>query len=215
LTGFVFGQRVNTAGANPIVTGSAYFVRGDWIKALGRNVAREIVTLKDGTENSGHVVGVSTDTTVEMVLSDGMRKTIRLADISTRVSPRAFSFEIPSRSLHIQPTDNSYGADAINIRFNPAMLHSGMSLLTHKPQVPLSTLPGTEGGISDKALTFMVVNDIAAGTIANAIAIPLVFSASTLHTRQLLYAAENAAAGQSKYAPQVYANGTIHYYPTH
>jgi hypothetical protein len=214
LNGVVFNQQVDSTGQIPKVTGQAYFLRGEWLKELGRTLAPETVTIKDGTDYSGHI-GTATDTTLEMVLTDGTRKSVPLADITSLTSPRAFTFEIFSKSIRIQPADNSYTAEAMNIRFKPAMFHSAHALafMNRKPAVPTSRLPGTEGGISDKAIDFMVINDIAVGTIANVIGIPIAFSASTLHSRQLLFIGANNSAGQPLFSPQVYANGSVHFYP--
>ena len=214
LTGVVFNQQVESTGANPKVTGQAYMVRGDWLKALGGNVAPEVVTLKDGTEFSGHV-GSATPTTLEMELFDGTRKSVPLAAVTAIVSPRAFTFEIPSRSMRIQPADNSYAADAINISFSPAVFHhAALAFHSHKPKVPPSTLPGTEGGISSKTLAFFAINDIIVNTLANAIGIPLVMRPPSLINRQLLFFNANESDGQPLFAPQIYANGTVHFYPT-
>jgi hypothetical protein len=151
-----------------------------------------------------------------MLVIDGTRKSVPFANIASITSPRSFTFEIPSRSVRIDPTNNSYVADAINIRFKPDVFRGGLAFMSRKPQVPTSTLPGTEGGISNKALTFMVVNDLVVGTVANAIAIPIVFTRpESLATRQLLFINGNQTVNQPIFEPQVWANGTIHFYPTH
>jgi len=215
LTGVVFNQQVDSTGANPKVTGHAYFLRGEWLKELGRTINPETLTLNDGTVYTGHISSAS-DTALEMLVTDGSRKSVPFTNIASIISPRAFTFEIPSRSVRIEPANNSYVADAINIRFKPAVFRGGLAFVSRKPVVPTSTLPGTEGGISNKALTFMAVNDIMVGTVANAIAIPIVFGRPTpLITRQLLFINGNQSDNQPLYSPQVWANGTIHFYPTH
>jgi len=216
LAGIVFNQQVDSTGQIPKVTGQAYFLRGEWLKELGRMLGPETVTIKDGTEFSGHI-GTATDTTLEMLLADGSRKSVPLSDVTAIISPRAFTFDIFSRSIRIQPADNSYAADTMNIRFTPSVVHSvhALAFRARKPQVPISTLPGAEGGISDKALDFMVVNDIVVGTIANCIGMPLVFRPPSLVNRQLLFINGNQSDNQPLYSPQIWANGTIHFYPTH
>jgi hypothetical protein len=95
------------------------------------------------------------------------------------------------------------------------MFHSHLALFSsNKPQVPKSTLPGTEGGISNKYIATMIATDIIAGTIAPAIAIPITFTRSTLHARQLEFINQNNSVALPPFSPQIWGNGTIHFYPT-
>jgi hypothetical protein len=59
----------------------------------------------------------------------------------------------------------------------------------------------------------MIATDIVSNTIAPAIAIPITFTRSTLHARQLLFFNENNSVSQPPFAPQIWQNGTIHFYP--
>jgi hypothetical protein len=215
MSGVIFDEQLDSSGASPKVTGSAYLLRGEWLKNLGRNVAPEIVSIKGGDSCSGHIVGSPSETELEMILSDGTRKTLKLDEIASITSPRAFTFEIPTRSVKISPTDNTYVADAVNVNFRPSMFHSQIAFYSRKPKVPVSTLPGTEGGISNKTITFLAVNSFAVNTLANAIAIPIIFArSSSLGQEQILFRAGNLADGLNPYTPQRYANGTIHFYPS-
>ena len=162
--------------------------------------------------SSGHI-GSVTDTTLEMILTDGTRKSVPLKQIETIVSPRAFTISMPASSMKIEPSDNSYQADAMSISFTPAMFHSGVRFLARGPQVPKSNLPGVEGGISNKILAQMVITDLVVNTVAPAIAIPVIFRGPTLHDQQLLHGAGNASQGQPYFAPQFYKDGSVALYP--
>lgn len=214
LTGVVINPKLTTEGTSSVITGLAYFTKGEWLNNLGRNQASEIVTLNDGMALSGHIGGTSS-TAVDMVLADGTRRSVNFSDIAAIQSPRAYPFRIPASSVKIEPSDGSYTAEVANASFTPAMFHSRLSLFSsNKPQVPKSTLAGTEGGISNKYLATMIATDIISGTIVPAVAIPIVFTRSTLHARQLLYINENAGSAQPPFSPQIWSNGSLHFYPT-
>ena len=214
LSGIVFNHQVVTTGVKPKVTGQAYFLKGEWLNEFGRNIQDEIVTAKDGTEFSGHVRGAK-GATLDLQLNDGNSKSLPIDSILSIVSPRSYSFEISTEALRIDPTDNSYNGDATDIRFTPNVFHSRVAFLPQKSKVPRSTLAGTEGGINNKTLAMFAVNDVMINTVANVIAIPIVFGRPIpLITRQLLFFSGNASDGQPLYSPQVWANGTVHFYPT-
>lgn len=214
LTGVVINPKLATEGSSSVITGLAYFTKGEWLTNLGRNQASEIVTLNNGMALSGHVGGASS-TALDMVLADGTRRTVNFSDIAAIQSPRAYPFRIPASSVKIEPSDGSYTAEVASASFTPAMFHSRLSLFSsNKPQVPKSSLPGTEGGISNKYLATMIATDIISGTIVPAIAIPIVFTRSTLHARQLLYINENAGSAQPPFSPQIWGDGSLHFYPT-
>ncbi len=214
LTGVVINPKLTTEGTSSIITGLAYFTKGEWLTNLGRNQASEVVTLNNGMALSGHIGGANA-TALDMVLADGTRRTVNFSDIAAIQSPRAYPFKIPASSVKIEPSDGSYTAEVANASFTPAMFHSHLSLFSsNKPQVPKSSLPGTEGGISNKYLATMIATDIISGTIVPAIAIPIVFTRSTLHARQLLYINENAGSAQPPFSPQIWGDGSLHFYPT-
>jgi hypothetical protein len=213
LTGVVINPSLVTAGTANTVTGIAYFTKGEWLSNLGPNRASEYVTLKDGATLSGHIAGATT-TALDMVLADGTRRTVNFSELESITSPRAYPFKIPASSVKIEPSDGSYTAEVTTASFTPAMFHSHLALFgSNKPRVPKSTLAGTEGGVSNKYIATMIATDIISNTIAPAIAIPITFTRSTLHARQLLFFNENNSVSQPPFAPQVWSNGTIHFYP--
>lgn len=213
LTGVVINPKLVTAGADNTLTGLAYFTKGEWLTNLGSNRASEIVTLSNGMALSGHIAGAGT-TALDMVLADGTRRSVNFADLESITSPRAYPFKIPASSVKIEPSDGSYTAEVAMASFSPAMFHSHLALFSsNKPRVPKSTLPGTEGGISDKYIATMIATDIITGTIAPAIAIPITFTRSTLHARQLSFINQNNSVALPPFNPQIWSNGTIHFYP--
>ena len=214
LTGVVINPKLVTEGSSSVITGLAYFTKGEWLTNLGRNQASEIVTLNDGLALAGHIGGASS-TALDMVLADGTRRSVSFTDISAIQSPRAYPFRIPASSVKIEPSDGSYTAEVASVSFTPAMFHSHLALFSsNKPQVPKSTLPGTEGGVSNKYIATMIATDIIAGTIAPAIAIPIVFTRSTLHARQLSFINQNNGLALPPFTPQVFSNGSVYFYPT-
>ncbi len=213
LTGVVINPKLTTEGTSSVITGLAYFTKGEWLTSLGRNQASEIVTLNDGMALSGHIGGTSSSA-LDMVLADGTRRSVNFSDIAALQSPRAYPFRIPATSVKIEPSDGSYTAEVASASFTPAMFHSHLALFSsNKPQVPKSSLPGTEGGVSNKYIATMIATDIISGTIAPAIAIPIVFTRSTLHARQLEFINQNNGVGQKPFTPQIFSNGSINFYP--
>jgi hypothetical protein len=218
LTGVILNPKLSTATTGSstdtsTITGIAYFLKGEWLSNLGRNQSSEIVTLTNGTVLAGNIGGTS-NTALDMVLVDGTHRSIDFSNVESITSPRAYPFKIPASSLKIEPSDGSYTAEVNSVSFTPAMFHSGLNLFaTNKPQVPKSTLPGTEGGISNKYIATMIATDILVNTIAPAIAIPIVFTRSTLKDQQLLFINGNNSLAQPPFSPQVYANGTVHFFP--
>jgi hypothetical protein len=197
-------------GNQTVVSGLVYFVSGDLLANLGRNKAIDIVTTAAGTEIPGHIQR-ATETAIEMQVTDGTRKNILLKDVSDIYSSKAFNFEMLSSSLKIQPSNNSYNADATEISFKPA--HKGaLGYIAHRPQQPASNLPGTEGGVKTSSLRQMVAIDIA-NMLAPAIAVPLIFRGPSLAQRQVLQGYGNGSDGQPYFAPQTWANGTYHPFP--
>ncbi|CAN5380482.1 hypothetical protein BH10CYA1_BH10CYA1_21030 [soil metagenome] len=214
LTGVVINPKLVTEGSSSVVTGLAYFTKGEWLTNLGRNQASEIVTLTNGMALAGHIGGTSS-TALDMVLADGTRRSVNFSDVAAIQSPRAYPFRIPASSVKIEPSDGSYTAEVASVSFTPAMFHSHLALFSsNKPQVPKSTLPGTEGGVSNKYIATMIATDIIAGTIAPAIAIPIVFTRSTLHARQLQFINQNNGLAQPPFSPQIFGNGSVYFYPT-
>ncbi len=215
LTGIVINPKLSTENNQSTVTGIAYFLHGEWLSNLGRNLASEVVDLTDGAALSGHIGGTSSSA-LDMVLVDGTRRSINFSDVSSITSPRAYPFKIPASSIKIEPSDGSYTAEVNEITFTPAMFHSRLALFSsNKPQVPKSTLPGTEGGVSNKYIATMIATDIISNTIAPSIAIPIVFTRSTLHARQLLFINGNNSVSAPPFQPQIFGNGSIYTYPTH
>lgn len=214
LTGVVINPKLTQEGSGSVITGLAYFTKGEWLTNLGRNQAFEVVTLNDGAALSGHIAGAS-NSVLDMVLVNGTRRSVNFSEVASITSPRAYPFRIPANSVKIEPSDGSYTADVSNATFNTNMFHGRLALFSsNKPHVPKSSLPGTEGGVSDKYIATMIATDIIVGTIAPAVAIPIVFTRSTLHARQLSFINQNADAGQPPFSPQFFSNGSVYFYPT-
>ncbi len=91
LTGVVINSKLVTEGSSSVITGLAYFTKGEWLTNLGRNQASEIVTLNDGMALSGHIGGANS-TALDMVLADGTRRSVNFSDIAAIQSPRAYPF---------------------------------------------------------------------------------------------------------------------------
>jgi hypothetical protein len=214
LTGVVVNPKLSTENGTSTVTGIAYFLKGEWLSNLGRNQSSETVTLNNGSALSGHVAGAS-NSALDMVLVDGTRRSINFSDVASIISPRAYPFRIPATSVKIEPSDGSYTAEVKDITFTTAMFHSRLAVFSpNKPQVPKSNLPGTEGGISNKYIATMIATDIITNTIAPAIAIPIVFTRSTLHARQLEFINQNNSVGEKPFTPILENNGSLYFYPT-
>ncbi|HEY9676673.1 MAG TPA: hypothetical protein V6C76_01630 [Drouetiella sp.] len=211
LSGVVINSKLEQQGTSSVITGIAFFTKGEWLPNLGRNQASEVFTLSNGSAAAGHVLGTSA-TAVDIMQADGTRRTINFADITAVSSQHAFDFRIPASSVKIEPSDGSYTAEVTNASFGTSMLRGGL-LASHKPQVPKSTLPGTEGGVSNKYIAAMIATDILVNTVAPAVAIPITFTRSTLHARQLEFINSNNSVGQKPFTP-IFYDGTAHFYPT-
>jgi len=208
LSGIIIQPSLLTEGSNTVISGTSYFFNGEWLDNLSSSRAVELIKLVDGTILSGRVAN-ATDKNVDVVLADGSRRTINIVDISSILSPRAFTFRIIADSVKRDPSDGSYTADVSGVTFDQRR-----QVISQKPKIPQSTLPGTEGAVSNKQIATMIATDVLVSDVLPAIAIPLIFTRSTLHARQLLYTSRNSNAGQNAYAPQIYSDGTVHYYPT-
>ncbi len=182
-----------TAAASAL-SGLVYFNGGDWLKNLRRGRAKETIETADGQIYQGQISGVTRDQIAIDVLP-GQSKNIALANVKNIVSPYSYRFSAPAGDVKLSPDTGTTLCDAGVVSFAPSSSQPRLaSVFTSRPgsstpvlKLPKSDLAGTEGGITKKAIAFMITAD-AVNTIAPAIAIPLT---ATLGTRR----AENTLNG--------------------
>ncbi|CAN5298960.1 hypothetical protein BH11CYA1_BH11CYA1_22320 [soil metagenome] len=166
--------------------GLVYFNGGDWLKNLRRNRISETVEALDGNSYVGRISTVTAnDLTIDTL--PGQSRTIALANVKNIVSPFAFRFSALASDVKLSPESGMTVCDASTASFALAqpLGSTGSAALSSQPRprmfgiasqpvlkLPKSTLAGTEGGISKKAITAMVTVD-AANTLAPMIALPL------------------------------------------
>lgn len=183
LSGVVINSQIETSGPKSMITGLAYFNKGDWLNNLGSTVAKDTLYL-----NSGDVVtvqvGATADNALEVLQSDGTRRKIPFADIRDIRSPRAYRFSIPASSVKL-PLQPGGSIDLDGSRLTFAASGSLRGRLAQKPSAPVSHLPGTEGAVSNRAIAGWLALDVA-NDLAPAITAPIMYSAPFKRQRQLL-----------------------------
>lgn len=173
-----------TAGQGSNLSGLAFFNGGDWLKNLQRSHGRETVETVSGETIQGKIISINRDQLVIDTLP-GQSKTIPLTSVANIISPYSFRFSAPASEVKLSPDTGTTICDASAISFSPARSNSGTKLAsaynpplagstsnTQHFKLPKSDLAGTEGGITKKAIAFMVTADIV-NTMAPAIALPL------------------------------------------
>jgi hypothetical protein len=174
-----------------LMAGLVYFWDGIWLNSLSSEKIEEEIDTTDGSTIRGKVIG-RIGTALSIKLKDGATKNVDFATIKTIISPRAFTFNIPASGVKIEPDNGAITFDATII--NVAQTHILHKLIaSNSVKVPKSNLPGTEPGVSNKALAVMFAMDVVI-EIAPAIVIPLVLNKGTQQgARNKLRSAGNAA----------------------
>jgi hypothetical protein len=159
-----------------VIGGLVYFYDGQWLTNLAATRAVDVIDTISGEEIRGRVMSRMGQAFAVKVESGGTRK-VAFAEIKSISSPRAYTFNIPSSTSRLVPTDAAISFDASSILLTPTPI-AGKIIAAKKASLPKSTLPGTEPGISKSALATFIALDII-NEIAPAIAIPLVLNRST------------------------------------
>lgn len=159
-----------------LMAGLVYFWDGLWLNSLSSDKVEEEIDTLDGSEYLGKVIG-RIGTGLSMKLKDGTNKNLDFTTIKTIISPRAFTFNVPASGVKIDPANGAMTFDAtlINVA-QTRIVHKLIALNSVK--VPKSNLPGTEPGISTKALALMFAMDVVV-EMAPAIVVPLVLQKGT------------------------------------
>lgn len=184
LTGTLIRLDVGTGSK---LDGLVYFNGGDWLKNLRQGRISETVEAADGNTYVGRISTVTSEN-LSIDTLPGQTRTLALANVKNIVSPYSYRFSATASDVKLSPETGTTTCDASIVSFAPARLGSTSSsptaLAPAQPKarlfasnqsvlkLPKSTLAGTEGGISKKAITAMVAVD-AANTLAPMIALPL------------------------------------------
>jgi len=173
------------AVASSRLDGLVYFNGGDWLKNLRTSRISETVEAADGNTYVGRISTVTADN-LSIDTLPGQTRTLALANVKNIVSPFSYRFSAQASDVKLSPENGMTTCDATTATFALArpLGQSQSAVATQsrprmfgvasKPvfTLPKSTLAGTEGGISKKAITAMITVD-AANTLAPMIALPL------------------------------------------
>jgi hypothetical protein len=165
--------------------GLVYFTGGDWLKNLRTSRISETVEAADGNTYVGRISAVTADN-LSIDTLPGQTRTLALANVRNIVSPFSYRFSAQASDVKLSPENGMTTCDAATATFALArplgqpqsavatQSRPRMFGVASKPvfTLPKSTLAGTEGGISKKAITAMITVD-AANTLAPMIALPL------------------------------------------
>jgi hypothetical protein len=172
LTGAVIHASMTASGANAIIKGLVFFNAGSWIRNLAAPLARDTIRTTSGGTVAGTVQAIMPDGLEILQLSGGRRKVL-FSEIESITSPRAFNFAASADSLKIDPASRSFQGQSLQIAFVPMAMAGRLAM--HRPSVPASHLPGTEGGVPNSVIATEVLIDVAVNVVAPAVAIPMVF----------------------------------------
>ena len=173
------------AVASSRLDGLVYFSGGDWLKNLRTSRISETVEAADGNTYVGRISTVTADN-LSIDTLPGQTRTLALANVKNIVSPFSYRFSAQASDVKLSPDSGMTTCDASTATFALArplgqpqsaiatQSRPRMFGVASKPvfTLPKSTLAGTEGGISKKAITAMITVD-AANTLAPMIALPL------------------------------------------
>jgi len=176
LRGAIVRAEAASQQSGSVIGGLVYFFDGQWLTNLAPTRAVDVIDTISGEEIRGHVMSRMGQAFAVKVDSGGTKK-LAFAEIKSISSPRAFTFNIPSSTTRLVPTDAAMSFDASSIKLTPTPI-AGKIIAAKKASLPKSTLAGTEPGISKSALATFIALDIV-NEIAPAIAIPLVLNRST------------------------------------
>ncbi|MDQ5933704.1 MAG: hypothetical protein QG574_1002, partial [Cyanobacteriota bacterium erpe_2018_sw_21hr_WHONDRS-SW48-000092_B_bin.40] len=173
------------AVASSRLDGLVYFNGGDWLKNLRTSRISETVEAADGNTYVGRISTITADN-LSIDTLPGQTRTLALANVKNIVSPFSYRFSAQASDVKLSPDSGMTTCDASTATFALArplgqpqsaiatQSRPRMFGVASKPvfTLPKSTLAGTEGGISKKAITAMITVD-AANTLAPMIALPL------------------------------------------
>ena len=173
------------AVASSRLDGLVYFNGGDWLKNLRTNRISETVEAADGNTYVGRISTVTADN-LSIDTLPGQTRTLALANVKNIVSPFSYRFSAQASDVKLSPDNGMTTCDASTATFalaRPLGQPQAATATQSRPRMfgvaskpvftlPKSTLAGTEGGISKKAITAMITVD-AANTLAPMIALPL------------------------------------------
>lgn len=185
------GAGTTSASTSTRLDGLVYFNGGDWLKNLRRSRISETVEAADGNTYVGRISAV-TPSTLSIDTLPGQTRNLALANVKNIVSPYCYRFSAPASDVKLSPETGITVCDASTVTFALSQPLAALSTLSPSQQtlsgqpksrmfsgpsqavlkLPKSTLAGTEGGISRKAITAMIAVD-AANTLAPMIALPL------------------------------------------
>lgn len=173
------------AVASSRLDGLVYFNGGDWLKNLRTSRISETVEAADGNTYVGRISTVTADN-LSIDTLPGQTRTLALANVKNIVSPFSYRFSAQASDVKLSPENGMTTCDASTATFalaRPLGQPQSAIATQSRPRMfgaaskpvftlPKSTLAGTEGGISKKAITAMITAD-AANTLAPMIALPL------------------------------------------
>jgi hypothetical protein len=191
LTGTLIRLDLGAGTTSARLDGLVYFNGGDYLKNLRRNRISETVEAADGNTYVGRISTI-TSNSLSIDTLPGQTRTLALANVKNIVSPYCYRFSAPASDVKLSPENGTTSCDASSATFALSQLAQSQSAQSQKQQalsgqpkprmfsgpsqaalkLPASTLAGTEGGITRKAITAMIAVD-AANTLAPMIALPL------------------------------------------
>ena len=185
-----------------VLGGLALMLQGLWLKDLDRTSAPESIDTLDGTTFRGRITGQNGES-FTFQQNNGKTENIPFARIKTINSARAFTFNISTDNVKINPQDSSLSFTARELVMKSCNSRHVLLTASHEPA---SRLAGTEEGISRTALATFVGLDIMS-TIAAPVAIPLVLNArnqraaknkiSTVDFQNFAQTLQSSASGRS------------------
>ena len=192
LTGTLIRLDLGAGTPSGRLDGLVYFNGGDWLKNLRPNRISETVEAADGNSYVGRISTITTDS-LSIDTLPGQTRTLALANVKNIVSPYCYRFSAPASDIKLSPENSTTICDASKATFalsqplgsQSQLVQSQTGQTSGQPKasmfrgpsqavlkLPKSTLAGTEGGITRKAITAMIAVD-AANTLAPMIALPL------------------------------------------
>jgi hypothetical protein len=186
LTGTLIRLDLAAGATSARLDGLVYFNGGDYLKNLRRSRISETVEAADGNTYVGRISTI-TSNSLSIDTLPGQTRTLALANVKNIVSPYCYRFSAPASDVKLSPENGTTVCDASSATFALSQLAQSQSqqAISGQPKarmfsgpsqavlkLPKSTLAGTEGGITRKAITAMIAVD-AANTLAPMIALPL------------------------------------------
>lgn len=194
LRGVIVRAEVAAQKTNSVVAGLVFFMDGNWLSDLGpKRTADEIIT-NSGEMITGRIIGRSGQSfTVQP--GEGATRKVNFSDVKSVKSPRAFSFNIPTPTARLSPTDSTLSFESNLITMSPST--SQPRFASTRAIVPRSTLAGADPGVTDRTIGMFVALDVFS-EIAPAISIPLVLNPITQrHALKQINDSLNAQLGLS------------------